>query len=309
MPLTIRDFRPADAEAVTEARRTAQPFAVLTAESLRSEAGQAPAGQHFRLLVAELDGRVAGMARTGLCTDRAEPGHAFLHPCVHPDFTGRGAGSALLSAAEGHLASLGAHTVLTWALDDGHSPGWAERRGYQRQPRSGHFLGLDLTGTGLPPLAEPPPGVELRPFTDFAADPRPLYALDLAVSQDEPGDAAATTTPFSYQEWLARYWHQPLLDRKLSIAAVADGTPVAFTAALTDRRGRYLSGMTGTARAHRGRGLARLAKNHSLHLARAAGCRNAFTQNDADNAPMLAVNRWFGYRPAATELRYARELG
>ena len=67
--------------------------------------------------------------------------------------------------------------------------------------------------------------------------------------------------------------------------------------------------MTGTARAFRGRGLAKLAKNHSLHRARAAGFTRALTGNDTDNGPMLAINKWFGYRIVATEVRYVRELG
>ena len=35
-----------------------------------------------------------------------------------------------------------------------------------------------------------------------------------------------------------------------------------------------------------------------------AGITEAFTGNDTENGPMLAINRWFGYRPAATEWRY-----
>ncbi|MBM0224834.1 hypothetical protein [Micromonospora sp. ATA51] len=67
----------------------------------------------------------------------------------------------------------------------------------------------------------------------------------------------------------------------------------------TDGRDRYWSGMTGTRRAFRSRGLAKLAKNDSLHLARAAGYTAAFTGNDTENAPLLAINTWFGYRPTA----------
>ncbi|KPC92636.1 hypothetical protein ADL27_23995 [Streptomyces sp. NRRL F-6602] len=67
--------------------------------------------------------------------------------------------------------------------------------------------------------------------------------------------------------------------------------------------------MTGTLREYRGRGLASLAKTATLHKARAAGLREAFTGNDAENAPMLAVNRKFGYEICATEVRHVRELG
>ena len=61
--------------------------------------------------------------------------------------------------------------------------------------------------------------------------------------------------------------------------------------------------MTGTRRAFRGQGLARLAKTASLRRARDAGCTEAFTGNDAANAPMLALNTAFGYRPFAAEWR------
>jgi RimJ/RimL family protein N-acetyltransferase len=66
--------------------------------------------------------------------------------------------------------------------------------------------------------------------------------------------------------------------------------------------------MTGSRRAYRGRGLAKLAKTDSLHRARAAGYTEAFTGNDTGNAPMLAINAWLGYRPTATEWHYLRDL-
>ena len=83
----------------------------------------------------------------------------------------------------------------------------------------------------------------------------------------------------------------------------------AFTAARSDGATRYAWGMTGTARAFRGRGLAKLAKNDSLHRARAAGYTQAFTGNDTGNEPMIAINKWFGYELCGTEVRYVRELG
>lgn len=89
---------------------------------------------------------------------------------------------------------------------------------------------------------------------------------------------------------------------------MADGRPVAFSVAHT-HDGLYTTGMTGTARDHRGRGLAKLVKNDSLHRARAVGYPEAYTGNDADNGPMLAINKWFGYEICATEVRHVRELG
>jgi RimJ/RimL family protein N-acetyltransferase len=111
-----------------------------------------------------------------------------------------------------------------------------------------------------------------------------------------------------YEDWLAAYWHRPDLDRALTTVAVVDGVVAAFSLALTDGADRYQSGMTGTRRAYRGRGLARLVKHASLRRAGEAGYRYAYTGNDAENPAMLAINHWFGYRMVGTEWRYLREL-
>jgi GNAT superfamily N-acetyltransferase len=149
--------------------------------------------------------------------------------------------------------------------------------------------------------------VEVRPAADFAGDPRPLFELDAETASDEPSDIDTEFT--DYEAWLAETWQHPLFSAELTSVALVDGRPAAFSAARTDGGTRYGTVMTGTARAHRGRGLAKLAKNDSLHRARAAGFTEAFTGNDTGNGPMLAINKWFGYEVAATEVRYVRELG
>lgn len=312
MTLIVRDFRAADAEAVAEARRSAFPYLVTTPETVAWEVASTPPGRRYRLLVAEADGRVVGSCETGVFHDSDQPGQAFANTTVRPDAQGAGTGSALVSAAEERLAGLGAGQVLSWTLDEPHSVTFAERRGYRRS-RSSRVQRLDLATAALPPLdlralrLSLPGVVELRTAADFADNPRPLYEADVECSEDEPGDVGFVRPP--YAEWLALAWEHPALDRELTSVAVVDGAVAAYSVAHTDGRGRYWSGMTGTLRAFRGRGLAKLAKNDSLHRARAAGCAVAFTSNDGDNQPMLAINKWFGYEPAQTEWRYVRELG
>ena len=63
--------------------------------------------------------------------------------------------------------------------------------------------------------------------------------------------------------------------------------------------GVALNGMTGTLRAYRGRGLAKLAKAATIRWAREDGLRRIVTENDAENAAMIAVNEWLGYRVVA----------
>ncbi|MFS8203858.1 N-acetyltransferase family protein [Streptomyces sp. CWNU-52B] len=306
MTVIVRDLRTEDAEGFAHIRKLALPFMVSTAESVLHDVAYAHPDAHVRPLVAEEDGELIGTAQTGIVYDSPEPGQAYLNVYVHPERQGRGAGSALVRTAEEQLAGVSATKLFAWVLDEPANRAFAERRGYLAS-RSAHFLRLDLAHAPLPPRTEPPADVELRTGADFADDPRPLFELDAETLRDEPGDIAHEFT--DYEAWLKETWHHPLLSHELTSVAVVDGRPAAFSAARTDGGARYGTVMTGTARAHRGRGLAKLAKNDSLHRARAAGFTQAFTGNDSGNEPMLAINKWFGYEICATEVQHVRELG
>ncbi len=303
----IREFRPADAKAVADLRRAALPFLISTPQGVAWQVATAPAAQCLRLFVAELDGRIVGAVHSGLVHEHSVPGRAAATPVVHPDQRGRGVGGALLTAAEKHLAAAGATRLFAWATDEPGALAFAAHRGYRRT-RPASFLRLDLAGARLPPLpGRLPPGVRLCTGADFGADPYPLFAVDAEATADVPGDA--TGDAMAYENWLLHTWEHPDNDLGLTTVVTVDGEIAAFTLATTDGLGRYSSGMTGTRRAFRGRGPARLAKTDSLRRARDAGCTEAFTGNDAANAPMLAINHALGYLPYAAEWRCVRELG
>ncbi|WP_328402363.1 GNAT family N-acetyltransferase [Streptomyces sp. NBC_00390] len=308
MTLIVRDFRTQDADdaqAVARARRASIPFEVTTPASLLFGLRTANPAKKYRLLVAEHNGEIVGTAHVGIAYDSTEPGQSYATPQVHPDHRGLGAGSLLLRTAEEHLAAQDATNVYAWVMDNPESRAFAEKRGY-RPTRPAHFQHLDLANGTLPPLPELPAGVELRTAADFEADPRPMFRADAEATSDEPGDISMAFG--DYDDWISHTWNNPLLDRVLSTVVLVDGKVAAFTAAESDGDTRYMSGMTGTLRAHRGRGLAKLAKTDSLRRARAAGYTDAFTSNDADNGPMLAINTWFGYKICATEVRHVRTL-
>ncbi|MGW1895605.1 GNAT family N-acetyltransferase [Streptomyces sp. NPDC002004] len=309
MTVIVRKLRPenrADTEGFARVRHAALPFMLFTPESVAYDVAHVHPDAHFQPLLAEQDGEIIGTAQVHLAHDSAEPGQGIVNVYVHPDRLGRGAGTLLVRTAEERLTALGATKLLSWVLDRPENRAFAEKRGY-RASRSAHFLRLDLVHGTLPPLQEPPAGVELRTGADFADDPRPLFDLDAETMADEPSDVPFEFT--DYEAWLQETWHHPLLSHELTTVAVVDGRPAAFTLARTDGGTRYGTAMTGTGRAFRGRGLAKLAKNDSLHRARAAGCTEAFTGNDEGNGPMLAINKWFGYEVCATEVRHVRTLG
>ncbi|MER6525007.1 GNAT family N-acetyltransferase [Streptomyces sp. NPDC001508] len=309
MTVLVRDLRPdarADLDGFVRVRHRALPFMLFTPESVAHEIAHAHPDAHLRRLVAEEDGEIIGTAQVGIAHDSPEPGQGYVNVYVDPERTRRGAGGLLVRTAEEHLAARGARRLLTWVPDGPGNLAFAERHGY-RAGRSAHFLRLDLAHATLPPLQDPPPGVELRKGSDFADDPRPLFRLDAETMADEPSDLDTEFT--DYGAWLDETWRHPLFSPELTSVALVDGRPAAFSAARTDGGHRYGTVMTGTARAFRGRGLAKLAKNDSLHRARAAGFTEAFTGNDTGNGPMLAINTWFGYQVCATEVRHVRELG
>ncbi|MFC8676588.1 MULTISPECIES: GNAT family N-acetyltransferase [Streptomyces] len=308
MTVIVRDLRPqdpADVENFTRARHLALPHVLWTPAGVIHRTLHTDPAAHYRSLVAEEDGEVIGTAQLGLAHDSPEPGQGYLNIYVRPDRVRRGAGDLLVRTAEEHLAAHGATRLFSWVLDEPHNRAFAERHGY-RAGRSAHFLRLDLRNGTLPPRRPLPPGVEVRTAADFAHDPRPFFELDAETTLDEPSDVDTEFT--DYEVWVEENWKHPLLDHALTTIALVDGRPAAFSAAHTDGTGRYATAMTGTARAFRGRGLAKLAKNDSLHRARAAGCTEALTGNDAGNEPMLAINKWFGYEIRATEVRHVREL-
>ncbi|MGW2229338.1 N-acetyltransferase family protein [Streptomyces formicae] len=303
---TLSPDLPGDTAGFAAVRRAAVPAMLATPESVAFDRAHAHPDSGYRQLIAEVDDEIIGTAQVGLAYDSPTPGQGYANVYVHPDRRGAGAGTLLLRTAEEYLAGEGTTTVYSWVMDDPANLAFADRHGY-RASRSAHFLRLDLAHGTLPPRQEPPAGVELVSGSVFADDARPLFDLDAETVADEPGDIAAEFT--DYAHWLAETWHHPLVSRELTTVALVEGRPAAFSLARTDGVGRYASGMTGTARAHRGKGLAKLAKNDSLHRAREAGCTEAFTGNDAGNEPMLAINEWFGYEICGTEVRHVRDLG
>jgi GNAT superfamily N-acetyltransferase len=305
MTPTVRTFRPEDAEAVAVVRRSAVPYMVCTAATILHAARSAPDAMRSKVFVAEDErGDVVGCVDTGLRYESPEPGQAFQHTAVRADARGRGAGRMLTAAAEEYLAGIGAARVHSWAAEDGSSLQIAGHLGYTPS-RPARFLGLDLRTAQLP-AGRLPDGVELRTAADFRDDVRPLWEADNECVEDEPGDVAAGRMPL--EDWILLNWRRPEFAPELSSVVVVDGEVAAYTEAHTDRESRYWSGMTGTRRAFRGRGLATLAKTDSLRRARAAGLTHAFTGNDAENAAMLAVNRRLGYTVAATERRCWKDL-
>lgn len=71
----IRQYTPADAEAVAAVVRETVPYMVTTPRTVHAQVVDAPENQRFRMLVAEIDdGRIVGTAGPGCSRTTTHPG-------------------------------------------------------------------------------------------------------------------------------------------------------------------------------------------------------------------------------------------
>ncbi len=291
-----------DVPAASRMISLAEPDRVLTPAGMLHFVSTVPERARRRLWKAEEDGELVGWAGVGLSWESQTKGGAYANVIVHPERRCRGVGTALWDLIEARLGELGAQRVSAFGPDEPSSHTFAAARGFRETFR------LRLSRLELPDLPPPPPlpaGVELRPFTAYADDPRPIWTIDNEATRDIPLDQPIGDV--SFEEWRERYWTMPMMDHDCSLVALVDGVPASFTIVGVDRETRRLeSGMTGTLRRFRGRGLAELVKRHSLALAHASGIEVAFTENDETNLAMLKVNERIGYRPASARVTFSR---
>ena len=245
--------------------------------------------------LAERDGELLGLAFGGLDAFASASTAAFAGVAVHPDHRREGIGSALWDAVTAHLDEIGARRVVAHSRADADTKAFAARRGFT----------LEATETAsavdprtIPAPAAAPAGIEIAPMSRFVDDPELVFVADRECMLDEPGPSDFSGV--TYETWRRMIWDIPDADRELSVAALARGSVVGTTLVYADRaQGRAANAGTGVISAFRGRGLGLLMKQHSLRRAAAVGITRVITQNDATNAPMLAINARLGYEPFA----------
>jgi predicted N-acetyltransferase YhbS len=299
MTWKIRVAEPDDAERLARLTREVTPYQVLGADRIRQGLEQPKPAERKVTLVVDGDGGVAlGSVAAGLATWTSEPGAASASLRVHPGHRRQGIGSALAEAMHAHLAEIGARRVRVFCEQD--ATGFAERHGYTQTGQL-HFARVDPRE--LPARPEVPPDLALMRLSELS--PELVFEADRQASLDEPGDMAADA--MRYDDWLRDFWTVPGNDLSLGVAALAGGRVASFTAVAVDGE-RAFAEFTGTVPEHRGRGLAKLVKSVSLRRAAAAGVTAAYTSNDDDNPPMLAINDWLGYHRVATQVSCSAEL-
>jgi GNAT superfamily N-acetyltransferase len=271
--------------------RACLPDRVVTPEGVRYQMETSLPEDRLVHWKAEVGGELVGWAFGGL--DAFAPGRTtgFGGIVVDPAHRRAGIGSALWESLSAHLQGIGARRIVAVSEADGQTRAFVERCGFALGAT--HTMSaVDPRSLGQPPT--PPQGIGLAPMSRFEDAPERVYASDRESAVDEPGpfDFSGMT----YETWRRLIWDYPGNDRELGMVALVGDAVVGTTFLYSDRdAGRAANAGTGVLRAHRGRGIGLLMKQHSLARAAAAGIERVVTQNDETNAPMLAINERLGY--------------
>jgi GNAT superfamily N-acetyltransferase len=305
----IRETRDDDVPGVVHVLNQIYPAWLHTEKGWRHRRASEPEEAHPIYLVAEEEGRIVGVGGGRIEYEAAREGTGRVGVSVLEEARGRGIGGRLYERAETHVVSHGAQRLRTTSNHDDASRRFLASRGF-RHTLTERVSGVDPREIDLSEFstladAKGDEGFRLVPMTGVSADE--IYRIDIEATRDIPMDE-----PFgdiTFPDWERRYWRHPNVTLEGSRVVVQDGRAVSFAMIHADlARRKATNEMTGTLRAFRGRGLARLAKLGTIEWAVEQGITQILTGNDETNAPMLAINVRLGYRPIASELSWVKDL-
>jgi len=306
---TARDF---PALATLLAVRDPEP---PTPELLREWEGNAPAGLVRQRLVA-FDETDSGPI-VGFCDAASwpwEPPHQFwISTVVAPDHRRRGLGAQLADVALAFVREQGA-TRLAAEVRDNAAEGlrFAERYGFRTDRHIFesrlHLADFDeqrFAGVVGRVEAEGIRFLSLADLGDTDVARRKLYDINATLARDVPGHDGDFMPFEQFQKTVcSASWYRP----DGEIIAVIGDTWVGMAAVGYFQNTNSMYNMfTGVDPAWRGRGIALALKLLAIACARRYSAIYISTNNDSENAPMLAVNRRLGYLPEPGYYRMIRE--
>jgi len=273
--------RPAKTDADLEAWIRVRRAVIPTESAGTVEEHRARASKERLLLLAELDGELAG---SGLADRSDLAGRFGVAPRVLPDFRRRGVGWALLRELVAHAHGFGVGEASAEVVDDG-SRSFAERFGFRESDRQ--VEQVKTLGDEQP--AELPSGIEVVTVAERPALLEEAYPLACEGYAD-----FATVGPVtvSLEDWLRDEATLP----GGSFVALAGDEVVGYSGLMAhDNPGTAEDGLTVVRRDWRRRGLALALKRLELHWAAQNGVREVVTWTQRRNEGMRRLNELLGY--------------
>jgi GNAT superfamily N-acetyltransferase len=276
----------------------------VTAEQLENQYRAMPADAVVHMLLAvSHDSRPVGYGAVRHLAHEA-PGRFHIRALTPPDCRRQGVGGLLYDQLEALAREHGATLLETYVRDnDPLSLAFAQKRGFATD-RHAFESRLDLATFDEARFAGTTEAVKaggIR-FFSLADDPaeenlRRFYDLVWLISSDLPGYTFASPPP--YELWAAQVLKGPKVRQDLLLIAAEGDRWVGFNInVVSPANGSIYNGGTGVDRDYRGRSIALALKLEAIRRARASGAPYMRTNNDSQNAPMLAVNRKLGYQPS-----------
>jgi GNAT superfamily N-acetyltransferase len=292
----VIEIRRAETDADLEAWRRVRIEVLPNERAASVEELRRGAGPEQLMLLAELDGEIAG---AGIADRSSLAGQGSLSPRVLPAARRRGVGKALLRELAAHVESLGFDRAGSM-VDDSGSLAFAERFGFREVDRDVE----QVREIGDEERPEVPAGIEIvsvaqrpelstRIYHELAHQALEDFALDrpLEVSLED-----------WEREWLS--WPEG------SFVALADGEIVGCAGVLKDgdRRDRAENSLTAVRRDRRRRGLATALKRMTIAWAAENGVRELYTWTQRGNEAMRSVNEKLGYVTRSVAIRVRGRL-
>lgn len=238
--------------------------------------------------------------------DRDQGQSRRLEGWVHPAYRHRGAGTALLIAAESAARAQEATPITLTGRIYSNIPGGEmlfRQRGYT-ETRRFYVMSMALTGQRFLPDGAIPPDVAVRSFReeDLAA----LVEADNAIFAGHWGSRTRTaqnwrremqeSRPYDPSLWLLAWDHDRVVGECLCHRSREAGPTDAWIS------------IVGIREDWRGRGLGRTLLVRGLQALQEAGFTSASLHVDAENAPALSLYRNVGMEIARMRVHFARQI-
>jgi mycothiol synthase len=297
----VRAFAEEDYGELVRILMLANPARLATVESERRLDEDTPAEYRRRRWTAE-----DGTGVVGFCeyqqNHRTPPDCYLLRLVVDPCRRGRGVESELFGECMDALRALGAREFRTMiSSDNTDALAFFRDRGFC-VTNSSHRMRLDLSAFSMeewePRIAAATgQGYLIGPLAEIlgAEDGRvALWRLHREVSADIP--MASSPVEESLDQFCTRVLNRPALRQDVSCVATFGGALAGVVELVrTPGEANLNVSYTGTARAHRNKGVATALKLWSMRAAREAGINYLTTYNHADNPAILKINEAMGF--------------